>query len=193
MILWAALAIGSAIGMGALSGAKTMVQKVEKLLGIALFVYGIVLIIGAVSGNTDPLRPLHFGRLGGKLSHNGELKFITVKTTADVKRELRIAKMKNQPTMLDFYADWCISCKQMELLTFGNPPVQKTLAHFRLLRADITKNDSQDKMLQQYFNVVAPPTILFFSSDGKEIENSRIIGEMPAKKFLQHLNQLDQP
>ena len=92
--------------------------------------------------------------------------------------------------MLDFYADWCISCKEMDHFTFSNPFVKKHLSNFVLLRADVTKNDAADKALERYFRVVAPPTMLFFDKDGNEINHGRIIGEMSAEKFLAHLNKL---
>ena len=100
------------------------------------------------------------------------------------------AKIKNKPVMLDFYADWCISCKLMDQTTFANANVVQQLDNFTLLRADVTANDSTDKELERYFDVVAPPTILFFKPDGTEIKNLRVVGEMNAKNFLNQLQQV---
>ena len=110
----------------------------------------------------------------------------------DVKHQLKIAHAKNKLTMIDFYADWCISCKEMDNFTFTHPEVQKALTRFHVLRADVTKNDLTDKLLEQHYGVVAPPTILFFDKQGKEIPHSRIIGEVGATKFLNHLKQVEQ-
>lgn len=187
MILWASLAIGSAITMGALKTSKTAWQRIVKTLGILLFIYGIVLAIGAFLGNSNPFAPLNLAQLRGKQIQKSALKFISITTLTEAKKQLEIAKSQHQPVMMDFYANWCISCKEMDHYTFSNAQVQKQLHQFRLIRADVTKNNFQTRELEKHFNVVAPPTILFFSKNGKEIMNSRIIGEMSATKFLGHL------
>jgi len=188
-LLWAALAIGIAIYMGALSSAPTKWLMTRKAIGLLIFIYGIVLVLGAMSGNPSPLQPFHFTKNCMNQSHS-TLKFIPVKSISDVKKQLKIAKQKNKPLMLDFYADWCISCKEMDHFTFSNPLVKKRLAKFLLLRADVTKNDATDKALERHFRVVAPPTMLFFDKAGNEINHGRIIGEMSAEKFLAHVNKI---
>jgi len=119
-----------------------------------------------------------------------ELKFIPVKTPLDIQREINSANTKGKPVLLDFYADWCISCKEMDRFTFQNAEVIEKLKTFVLLRADVTHNDAEDKKLQKKYGVIAPPTILFFDLHGKEIKNSRIVGEMSADAFLSHLQSL---
>nr|WP_277949061.1 thioredoxin family protein [Coxiella burnetii] len=162
-------------------------QKIGKTLGLFLLVYGIVLATGGLSGNTNPLRPISLASLPEK----GEgPSFTAVYTLPDVEHQLKMATTKGQPTMIDFYADWCISCKQMEQFTFANQNVQKALAGFRLLRADVTRNDQGSTVLEKHFGVVAPPTVLFLDPQGKEIPNSRIVGEMSAFRFLKHLENL---
>ncbi len=189
VLLWAALLFGSAVALPTFSSAKNKRQIVGKIIGVALFVYGIILVVGAFLGNNDPLRPWHFVRASHPI--NG-LTFTPVKTVEDVQRQLQTAKAQHQPVMLDFYADWCISCKEMERFTFSNRNVQQALHRFRLLRADVTRNDDEDKRLEQYFHVVAPPTILFFDENGHEIPNLRVIGEMSARAFLKHLRKNSQ-
>ncbi|WP_264770247.1 protein-disulfide reductase DsbD [Coxiella burnetii] len=187
MFLWAALAVGSAIALGALSTTQTKMQKIGKTLGLFLLVYGIVLATGGLSGNTNPLRPISLASLPEK----GEgPSFTAVYTLPDVEHQLKMATTKGQPMMIDFYADWCISCKEMEQFTFANQNVQKALAGFRLLRADVTRNDQGSTVLEKHFGVVAPPTVLFLDPQGKEIPNSRIVGEMSAFRFLKHLENL---
>lgn len=190
VLLWAALTIGAAIALKTFSTTLTLAQKIGKSIGIVLFIYGIILIIGALSGNANPLYPFNFAFLRGERASDQSEKFIPVYTLADVKQQLSIAKTQGKPIMIDFYADWCISCKQMDLFTFSNKDVQKALTRYRLLRADVTRNDPASNILESHFNVVAPPTILFLNPQGKEIPNSRIVGEMSASKFLNHLQRI---
>lgn len=185
MLLWAALAIGTAIYMGALSTAESKFGIIRKGLGLILFIYGIILVIAAFMGNTNPLQPINFSK--PTISQAAPLKFIPVKTIDDVEKHLINAKKKNKPVMLDFYADWCIACKEMETFTFSNPKVKKMLKSFILLQADVTANDMDDKALESYYGVIAPPTLIFFNRQGKEIKHARIIGEISAEKLIRHL------
>lgn len=187
MLLWGILVIGSSIAMNTFKTATTIWKKITKGIGILFFIYGIVLIIGAFMGNTNPFNPLS---LPNKNISHTESKFISANTLQEAKKQLEIAKSQSQPAMIDFYADWCIACKEMDLYTFSNAQVQKQLQKFRLLRADVTKNNAESRELQKYFHVVAPPTILFFGPDGKEIKSSRIVGEMPASAFSKHLEMI---
>lgn len=188
MILWAIFVIGVGISIGALTTAKTVGAVIKKIIGLLLFIYGIVLIIGAISGSTDPWRPLNLLTHQGSNPTHATLHFITVKTVDDVKQQLQLAKSQHQAVMLDFYADWCISCKQMDQFTFSNHQVQQALSKFRLLRADVTANDSEDQSLMRAFQVVAPPTLLFFNTQGEEVAPARIVGEMSATQLLKHLS-----
>lgn len=188
MALWALLALGSAIAMGAFKTATTTWRRATKIVGILLFIYGIILAVGALLGNSNPLQPLNFAALRGKQTQPN---FITVKTLTAAQQQLQIAKSQHQPAMIDFYASWCISCKIMDHETFSNPQVQQQLRRLRLIRADVTTNNVQTRALQKHFNVVAPPTILFIAPDGKEIMNARVIGEMSAAKFLKHLHMTE--
>ncbi|WP_280123674.1 thioredoxin family protein [Coxiella endosymbiont of Ornithodoros amblus] len=187
MFLWEALAVVSAIILGALSTTQTKMQKIGKTFGLFLLAYGIVLATGGLSGNTNPLRPVSLAFLPEKGKGPS---FTAVYTLPDVEHQLKIATTKGQSMMIDFYADWCISCKQMEQFTFANQNVQKAIASFRLLRADVTRNDHGSTLLEKHFGVVAPPTVLFLDPHGKEIPNSRIVGEMSASQFLKHLKNL---
>ena len=105
-------------------------------------------------------------------------------------QQLQLAKAIGKPIMLDFYADWCISCKQMDRFTFSQPDVQKALTPFRLLRANVTANDPKDQALLHTFQVVAPPTLLFFNPRGEEIGQARIVGEISATELIKHLENI---
>ena len=100
------------------------------------------------------------------------------------------ASAQGRPVMLDFYADWCISCKEMEKFTFSDPAVQQALSGVVLLRADVTANDAQDQALLKQLGLIGPPAILFFAPDGKERAEYRLIGFLNAEKFLAHVRRV---
>ena len=201
MLLWATLLIVSAIYMGAFDALPAGIsgwRKLWKGLGLIIFIYGVLLMIGAASGNRNPLQPLHSENKTHNITSTTNvdqtlLQFKPIKGMSGLKRELVAAKAQNKPVMLDFYADWCISCKEMEHFTFSDAKVQQTLAHFVLLKADVTPNDEQDQTLYKHFSIFGPPAILFFDTNGDEQRNSRVVGFMPADKFNQHLKKVIQP
>ena len=191
LALWAALLIGSSIYLGALepvgiSGSGW--KKLWKGLGLILLIYGSLLLIGAASGAKDPLQPLQGISLAasGSSSQPDKLNFKIVKSEEDLQRELAFAKRNNQPVMLDFYADWCISCKEMERYTFSDPQVKTALSDFHLLKADVTANDADDKALLKRFELIGPPSIIFYDRNGQEQRNLRLVGFMEATSFRQH-------
>jgi thiol:disulfide interchange protein DsbD len=145
-------------------------------------IYSIILIIAAATGHTDPFRPF-------SKHAPSSLTFQPIKNLNDLSRTLALAKLQHKPVLVDFYADWCISCKQMESATFTDPKIQTAMAKFILLRADITNNSMADKLLMQKYRVIAPPTLLFFNSEGEEITNTRVIGEKSAIELLPILEQ----
>ena len=141
-------------------------------------------LIGALSGARDILRPLgNIGRATAEAPAN--LQFDRIKTGADL--DARIAQAKGKTVMLDFYADWCVSCKEMERLTFSDAGVQSKLKNAVLLQADVTANDAADKALLQRFQIFGPPATLFFAADGKEQADFRVTGYQDAPQFLQSL------
>jgi thiol:disulfide interchange protein DsbD len=125
--------------------------------------------------------------MGGQVTEKQHLVFKRIKTEQDLKNELAAAKAAGKYVMLDFYADWCTYCKQFEDYVFNNKSVQNLLKDFVLLQADVTANDEQDQALSKFTSVQAPPAILFFNKDGKEIRNYRIVGSMDAATFIKHV------
>ncbi len=152
--------------------------------GAAFAVLGALQLVGAATGGRDALAPL--AHLTGG-AHQG-LVFKRIKTVGDLDRELAAANGKT--VMLDFYADWCVSCKEMEKLTFVDPAVQAKLANTVLLQVDVTANDAEDKAMLKRFKLFGPPGIILFGADGQEIEDSRVIGYQDPKKFLSSLARL---
>lgn len=200
LMLWAGLLIVTAVYMGALDslGADARWRRLWKGIGLVLLFYGLILIIGAVSGGKDPLRPLAESRLlsqsaptsaSDTAEAGGELPFRMVKTVADVRSELRDAALEGRPVMLDFYADWCVVCQELEEYTFRDPAVHRALADFVVLKADVTANDAADRELLQQYELFGPPAMLFFS-DGEEVRPLRLVGFIDAEDFVEHIGKM---
>nr|WP_050984616.1 protein-disulfide reductase DsbD [Thiorhodococcus drewsii] len=194
MVLWGLLAICSAVYLGALSQLppdSSGWSKLWKGLGITLLVYGTLMLVGAAAGGKDTLQPLR-GLMTGMPAQVAEhALFQRIKTTDDLERALAEAQSAGRPTMLDFYADWCVSCKEMERYTFSDPAVTAEMARFNLLQADVTANDPADRaLMQERFGIPGPPAILFFDPSGTEQANMRLVGFKPAEDFAKHLKRI---
>jgi len=156
-------------------------QAIAALLGLV----GVLQVVGAAAGGTDPLQPLApFMAQSGVERGPGMPRFQTVKSVAELDA---ILKSAGKPVMLDFYADWCVSCKEMERFTFSDAGVQKKLAGAVLLKADVTKNDAQDRELLKRFSLFGPPGTIFFDAGGNEIRSARLIGYQNSGRFLDTL------
>ncbi len=185
MLLWAALLILSAVylhALDALPHASSGWHKLGKGIGIIVLLLGVSLLIGALSGARDILRPL--GALGGGqvVAQSSHLKFERVKNLAEL--DARIAQAQGKTVMLDFYADWCVSCKEMENFTFTDTRVQAQLKNTLLLQIDLTANNEDDKAFLKRYQLFGPPAILFFNREGKELAGYRVIGYQNAEQFL---------
>ena len=165
-------------------------HKLWKGLGVIMLIYGVLLLIGLSMGNSNPLQPLRGFGNGNSTEQEHGLNFKTVSSLNDLEQVLEQAKINNQWVMLDFYADWCISCKEMEAYTFTDEKVKNKLSNFILVQADVTKNNADDKALLQRFNLIGPPAILFFGPDKIERKASRVIGYQNTETFLANINQL---
>jgi thiol:disulfide interchange protein DsbD len=183
MVLWAVLLLGY--------GAYLLRRRghwAAMAAGAAFGILGALQLVGAVTGGRDPLAPL--AHLTGTPKH--ALTFKRVKTVAELDAALaELAKSGGKTAMLDFYADWCVSCKEMEKLTFVEPAVQARLANTVLLQVDVTANDAADKAMLKRFGLFGPPGIIFFDRTGNEIADSRVIGYQNAGKFLGSLQKLN--
>jgi thiol:disulfide interchange protein DsbD len=191
LALWALLAIGAAVFMGALDTLERsagMRQRLGKGFGLALLVYGVVLIVGATAGGDDPAFPLAPLVRQGPVDA-GAPAFKPVKSLAGLTRELALARERGRVVMLDVYADWCIECKHLERRTFADATVQPRLAELVLLRADVTANDAQDQALLRHYGLFGPPAVLFFAGD-RELREERLIGFADAATFGGYLDRV---
>jgi thiol:disulfide interchange protein DsbD len=188
MLLWASLLIFSGIHLHALESLPqnaTGGHKFFKGLGVAALLLGTAYLIGGLSGSQDILRPL--GNIGSTSSvPTKEIHFSRVKDVEELDK--RIVEAKGQVVMLDFYADWCISCKEMERFTFSDPAVQAKLNTVLLLQADVTANSDADKALLKRFGLFGPPGIIFFNVEGQELIDFRVIGYQGPEQFLESLD-----
>ncbi len=193
MLLWAALFIISSVYMGATDAVNVNQSgwfRLWKGLGQLFLIIGALLIIGAASGGKDLLHPLRtLSDSRSVMPNAGQPAFRTVRSLQALQDQLNIASEQGKWVMLDFYADWCVSCKELDE-TFIDPAVQKKLSNMLLLRADVTANNEQDSELLQHFGLFGPPAILFFGPDKLEQKSSRIIGYKNAEEFLSHLERL---
>ncbi len=188
--LWGLLVFVAATFLGAfttLTPEATTGRKLAKSFGLIGALYGAVLLFGALGGAKDPLRPLQFSSLSGGVEQHLELQFQRVKTIADLERAVAEATAVGRPVMLDFYADWCVSCKEMERYTFADQRVHDALNGVLLLQADVTANDAADQALLERFGIFGPPTIVFFNGNGEERPQFSVIGFMPAADFAAHV------
>ncbi len=194
MIGWALLCIIPAIYLHALDPLPPHAKgwpRFWKGIGVILLLTGAALLLGALAGSRDPLQPLAALRGGNaQAAESRKLPFEPVRSLAEL--DARLAAV-DRPVMLDFYADWCVSCKEMEKFTFADPTVQARLAGFTLLKADVTANSPDDKALLARFGLFGPPGIIFFDAKGKEIAGHRVVGYQEASKFLRSLDAISAP
>jgi thioredoxin:protein disulfide reductase len=193
MLMAGTLAVACAVYLGALDRLPDDAsgwRRLWKALGVVLLIGGAAELLGAAAGSNDLLQPLR-GLTGGAASDGAAtaaLPFHKVKSVADADRELAAAQSAHKPAMLDFYADWCVSCKEMEKFTFSRPEVQAALAGFVLLQADVTANDDADQALMRHYGIVAPPDTLFFATDGAQRHALQLTGPEDADKFVQRIH-----
>jgi len=185
MFLWAMLLIGSGVFLRALEplgGDASGWDRLWKAVGILALIAGVAQSIGALSGARDPLQPL-----SGVFAESPAQKPLPFETVKALDLDARL-KTADKVAMLDFYADWCVSCKEMERFTFSDPQVQARLGRMLLLRADVTANTADDKALLKRFRLFGPPGIVFFDAGGREIEGLRVIGYQSPEKFIKSLD-----
>lgn len=190
LLLWAALAIGTALALGALSFNQPQGwPRARQTLGLMLLAWGIVLVIGAAQGGSNPLRPLAAtsSTSGNKLA---TLEFTQVSSLTELEAAISQAEGANQPVFVHFTADWCISCKLLERDVYPDPQVSAALSNYTLIAADVTHTDPQSRELLNQFDLFGPPSLLFFSQ-GEEIRAARIQGEVTADQLYEHLESVN--
>jgi thiol:disulfide interchange protein DsbD len=188
MLAWAALLIGSAMALRAIDPLPHEAGPIARLwkgVGFLALLAGAALVIGVFAGSRDLLRPLA-GLMGGGERAAQEVRFTRVRNLAELEAKLA---SPGKAVMLDFYADWCISCKEMEAFTFTDPRVKAKMGQMLLLQADVTANSFEDKTLLKRFRLFGPPGIIFFDRQGREVEGLRVIGYQSADVFLTTLNR----
>jgi thiol:disulfide interchange protein DsbD len=188
LALWALLALLAAgLVLAAGAAARTPgVRLLARASALVAAIYGGALLVGSATGADDPLRPL----AGLGAGYREGLEFQRVKSVGELDRLLAQAREEGRLVMLDYYADWCVSCKEMERETFTDRRIRAALNEALLLQSDVTRYDDEDKALLQRFGLYGPPAILFFAPDGTERRDRRIIGFMDADGFEQHVSAL---
>ena len=195
MMLWAILIFMAGVFMGGLTTLTTdssVPQKLGKGFGFLAIFYGIILLLGSMTGGSNPLQPLaSINFAGGTVVAEAEheLPFQRIKSVDDLDREIATASANGKTVLLDFYADWCVSCKEMEAYTFTDADVQAALSNTVWLQADVTANDEADQALLGRFGVFGPPTIIFFGPDGEQLNGYEVVGYMKAAEFAKHVRQ----
>ncbi len=180
MLLWSALLLGYAAWL-----LRAPRAAASAMLALAFGALGLVQLVGAATGGRDPFAPL--AGVGIGVPAHG-LAFTTVRKVAEL--DAALARLGGKTAMLDFYADWCVSCKEMEKFTFVDPKVQAQLANTVLLQVDVTANNADDKAMLKRFGLFGPPGIILFDAAGKEIPDSRVIGFQNKDKFSASLERL---
>lgn len=189
-LLWATLLIVSAVFLYAIDPLPADARpglRFFKGLGVIGLVAGVALLLGALSGSRDVLQPLAALRAASAPAAAAELRFHTVKSVADL--DERIASARGRYVMLDFWAEWCVSCKEMDRFTLSDPTVQARLRNVVLLRADLTANSAQDHALLRRFSLFGPPGIVFFDPQGRVLPY-RVIGYESTARFLESLDKV---
>lgn len=188
-LLWA----GVAVFLGALEFTeKTTRGRLAQLLGLFLLVYALSCWYGALSGQTDPLRPLgraQVAQIAGENATRTGDEWQTVTQVSELKRILAESKSAEKPVLVDWYADWCISCKVIEHDVLPDPKIVSQLKGFRLIRFDMTDSSPEQRALLDHYQLFGPPALLFFGKDGNELANARVVGEIDVEGFSEHLSR----
>lgn len=191
LVLVGLLLIICGILMGALDNTAAGWPRFWKGVGVALLVWGVLLLVGAANGQSNPLQPLQFSSVTSQGEPaNTELAFRKISSPIELDNALAQAKQQGKIVLVDFYADWCVACIEMAHTTFRSPVVASALSSVMLLQADITKNDEQAQALLTRFGLFGPPSVLFFNTTGQELRHLRVLGSMGVDEFVQHIQPL---
>jgi thiol:disulfide interchange protein DsbD len=191
MMLWALLLIIYGIHSGALEPATSSGSRLGKAASFLLVFYGCLLFIGSVSGSTDPLKPMQFMQTSNNVIQENKQPelFTRIQNNEDLTKAIKAAADQHKPVMLDFYADWCTACIDMENNVFNKDHVHAALNDFVVLQIDVTANTAEDQAVLNRFHLFGPPSMLFFK-DGKQLEEQTLQGELPADDFVKHIKNI---
>ncbi|RBW49863.1 protein-disulfide reductase DsbD [Marinobacter sp. F3R11] len=199
LTLWGALVAITGVQLGAFDAAKAGWERTRKGLGLIFFAYGLALLAGAVAGADDPLAPLDpfiakaasTGAPGTTaVTDTGHADFARVQAPSEIEALLSKASQQGRPVVLDFYADWCISCKVMERNVFSDTQVVNALSPFTLLQIDLTDNTPDQQAMLDNLGLFGPPAILFYDTNGEEMKQQRVLGEMNKEEFMNHISNI---
>lgn len=185
-IMWGALIIGSAVYVGFYLPRHVGQQKLNRLVGVSFAVVGVIVMLGGVSVPHMLNQYLHTAD-AEKNEH-----IISVRSLAELQQQLAYARAQHKPVLLDFYADWCESCKDMDKKVFASAEVQTALHGFVVLRADVSALTPDTEALMQRYGVIAPPTVIFFTDQGQFVSTRRLVGDVGHKEFLAFMNMFMQ-
>jgi thiol:disulfide interchange protein DsbD len=189
-ILWSILLIGVGYYAGAIEPHKDDLARVRfrKFVAFLILISGIVFAVWSILGHISLIRPIESSVLQSSIAPNDDSLFDVVTTEAELQKLIDKAVSENKPVMIDYYADWCTACKEMDGTTFQNLDVRHALNSFVVIRADITKNDADSSALKAKYGVFAPPYFVFLDNKGNQLTNSTIAGEVSANDLLKQMN-----
>lgn len=185
MLLWASLLVFTGITLGAFRKTTSKLTRLSRGMGIILLAYGLFILFGASQGSTNPLKPLILSNT--PITHVASR---VITTLEEAEQALEEAAKQHQPVMLDFYADWCTTCKSIEASTLRAPEVEEALQNTVLLKIDLTANNHESRALLHKFNVIAPPTFLFMDALGQERSELRLVGDASVLALQTNLKAL---
>jgi thioredoxin:protein disulfide reductase len=196
ILLWALLLLFAASLLGAFQGSSTDSAsghgaKLIKTLGLASAVMAGILLVSAASGGQSLLQPLAHLKYVSQTSDQSRhgLDFQRIASNKELDTELATAQKQGKAVMLDFYADWCVACKEYDALTFSNSQVQSRLKNVKLLQVDVTKNNAEDKALLKRFSLFGPPGIVFFKANGAVTPSYKVVGFESTEQFMSSLDK----
>ena len=195
LICWALLVLLTGLLLGAhkpLPIPASPLNRMSKGVGLVACLYAALMLVGATLGGKDPLRPIPQGAFlanTGNITETEYMSFRELESLSELEGLLAQARLDQTPVMLDFTADWCVSCKEMEKYTFPDQSVQEALTPYLALRADVTENNQTDRELLQHFGIFGPPTIAFFNREGEELTGFRLVGFISPEEFSDHIRE----